>query len=790
MPQKYNMKKLSGSLMLVVSVLLIQAQERMLTGTVKTNTGQPVEKSTVHLVNTMFSNATSTNGSFSIPLIPRGNYILEVSAIGYAVTTVPVRLLDTNAHVEVVLLPSFSRLDAVLVTAQKKEEQLRDLPLSITALNSRAVQQFRIWNTRDITAVVPNLYASHPGDQRSVTSIRGITTTSYDPSIATYVDGVNQFGLDTYLPQLFDIERIEVLRGPQGTLYGRNAMGGVINIITRQPENITTGFAEAGIGNFNAKRFAGAIRTPLIHDQLYAGVSAGYSSRDGYFTNAYNGKSFDDQQTVHANIFLRWMPARNWAITLNGKTQRNRNNGTFPLQVPGSAGPVFELNQDAVTEMHDDINNASLSIAYSGRAFDFTSQTAYQSNYRFYKDPIDADFSPIDGVTIINNYGSAWNNVKAYTQEFRLTAPANSTHRLKWTAGTYLFSQTAPNKQATRFGRDAMMVGAPDTEFSIIGTTNAGSKGIAGFGQVTYELFPRLELIAGIRYDYERKEMSVLGEYQKDPDPDPQFETRPDTSATTTFSAFSPKIGFSYRNANHNIYITYSKGYRTGGLTGFSSDPSQPPLYAYKPEFSHNIELGFKSDWYNNRLKLHTAAFFIAVKDAQVPTLILPDAITITRNAGRLTSFGMETEIDATPVKGLETGWRFGYTHARYTTLNVSSNGAEIDLEGKRQVFTPDFTSMLYLQFTQPLGRDGGFSLLARGEWVYLGQQYFDLRNTIGQEPYSLFNMRAGVAYKKLELVGWMRNITDQRYIDYAYDFGAVHLADPQTIGVTLTAGF
>ena len=789
MAQKYNMKKLSGIWILMFIAGVLHAQERTLTGLVKTNTGQPLEKASVHLVNTAFNNSTDVNGTFTINYIPRGNYFLEVSAIGYAVTTVPVRLLDTTIqHVDVILIPSFSQLDAVLVTAQKKEEQLRDLPLSITALNSRAIQQFRIWKTNEITAVVPNLYAAHPGDQRTVTSIRGITTTSYDPAIATYVDGVNQFGLDTYLPQLFDVERIEVLRGPQGTLYGRNAMGGVINIITHQPSNTTSGFAEASVGNYGLQRYVGAIRTPVIKDQLYVGLTAGYSSLDGYFTNEFNGKNFDDQNTIHANMYLRWLPDRNWSVTLNGKTQRNRNMGTFPLQVPGPGGPVFDLNQDAVTELHDDINNASLSIGYSGNAFNFSSQTAAQSNYRFYEDPIDADFSPIDGVTIINNYGRDWNNVKVYTQEFRFSSPANTTHRMKWTAGSYLFSQDAPNKQATRFGKDAFLLGAPDTEFSIIGTTRAKSRGIAGYGQINYELFPHLELIAGIRYDYEKKEMSVLGEYQKDPDPNPQFETRPDTTAVTTFGSFSPKIGFSYRNANSNVYITYSKGYRTGGFTGFSSDPSQPPLYAYKPEFSNNVELGFKSDWYNNRLKLHAAAFFVAVKDAQVPTLVLPEAITITRNAGRLTSFGVETELDASPVKGLETGWHLGYTHARYTTLNFSSNGTEINLEGMRQVFTPDFTSLLYLQFTQPLNQS--VSIHARGEWVYLGQQYFDLKNTIGQDPYSVFNLSAGASYKKLEAVFWMRNITDKRYIDYAYDFGAVHLANPQTLGVTLSARF
>ncbi|WP_315816025.1 TonB-dependent receptor plug domain-containing protein [Paraflavitalea speifideaquila] len=123
---------------------------------------------------------------------------------------------------------------------------------------------YRLWNTKDITAIVPNLYSADPGDNRNVTSIRGITTTSYDPAVATYIDGVNQFGLDTYISQLSDIERIEVLRGPQGTLYGRNAMGGVINIITKQPGNHLTGFAEANMGNYGQHRIAAGIRTPLI----------------------------------------------------------------------------------------------------------------------------------------------------------------------------------------------------------------------------------------------------------------------------------------------------------------------------------------------------------------------------------------------------------------------------------------------------------------------------------------------------------------------------------------------
>ncbi len=173
----------------------------------------------------------------------------------------------------------------MVVTAQKNEETLQNIPISITAISAKQVEQYRLWNNKELTAIVPNLYSNNPGDERNVTSIRGIVTTSYDPAVATYVDGVNQFGLDTYIASLNDIERIEVLRGPQGTLYGRNAMGGVINIITKQPTNATNGFAELNIGNYGLWRLSAGIRAALIKNKLFFGASGVFNTRNGFYTN-------------------------------------------------------------------------------------------------------------------------------------------------------------------------------------------------------------------------------------------------------------------------------------------------------------------------------------------------------------------------------------------------------------------------------------------------------------------------------------------------------------------------
>jgi iron complex outermembrane receptor protein len=788
------MKKLTAclSFCLMISLLAFSQRSTHLYGQITDAAARPVPGASIYIANTQFGAVTDSAGQFVIKWVPEGRYTIRVSAIGYATVIkedVPIDI--QGGKWKLTLLSASRELDAVLVSAQKKEEGLQRVPFSISALPAAQVANYRLWNSRDLTAIVPNLYAADPGDNRLVTSVRGITTTSYDPAVATYVDGVNQFGLDTYIAQLFDIERIEVLRGPQGTLYGRNAMGGVINIITRAPDNRTNGFAELSIGNYGQQRYGLGLRTPVVKDKLFIGVAGLYDKRKGFYTNEFNNTDFDRQHSAMGNYYLQWRVDPRWSATLNVKHVNNRNNGTFTL-VNGADAALkdpFRLNQNAVTKMIDNTLNTSLSINYTGRRFNFSSQTAYQSNHRHYTDPIDGDFSPIDGISVINNYGKDWNTVKVWTQEFKFTSPAATSSPWKWTAGTYMFSQKNPVKQATRFGEDAPYVtGTPDQNYSIINTSKGKSRGVAVYGQATYTVNNKIDLTAGLRYDHERKEQQVLSEYQHDPNPNPQFTILPDTGTTASYHAVSPKFSIAYHiSGNQQVYAVYSRGYRAGGLTQLSADPGQPPLYEYKPEYSNNIEAGFKNELLKKRLRLNIAAFYTTITDAQVPTLVLPDAVTVTRNAGKLTSKGIELEMAATPCKGWKADYAFGYTHAEYTTLKVSQNGTEVNLKGNRQVFTPDITSMLALQYQYDLDTKMPLRLIVRGEWAYLGEQYFDLANQIRQSPYSIFNTRAGISLSHIDLMFWMRNITNEKYIAYAYDFGAVHLGNPQTFGVTLT---
>lgn len=767
---------------LVLFVFPVCSQE--FSGVLRNEEGQPVQAK-VRILNTEIETSSDTAGLFRITGLVPGEYLLHISSRTTGPLQYPIRFPDTVTR-EIQLSTKTLTLETVTVSASKQEMLQRDFTGSITTLSAKDVSQFRLWNTVEMTALAPNLFTGNPGDNRTVTSIRGITSTSYDPAVATYIDGVNQFGLDTYISELIDVERIEFLRGPQGTLYGRGAMGGVISITTKQPTNQTKGFAEVHLGNYGWQRYSAGVSAPLIKNKLFTGVSAVYQDHDGFFTNEYNNTSFDKQQSITASYNLKYLFGKHWSVRGNFKQHHHRNNGAFPLHSgkEEAFSRPYLLNQDAGAKMFDNTLNSSLSVHYTGDKFHFVSQSTFQSNQRYYDRAIDGDFSPLDAVSIYNNYGGKWNRTLVPAQEFRFTSPAKA-KRLKWVAGTYLFFQEAFVKQAVKYGADAMLIGAPDTAFSIINTSRFKSAGGALFGQLTWVLINRLEVTAGLRYDVEYKTQSVLSEYQKDPVPEPLFAIRSDTTGKARFTAFSPKAGLLYRiNSTSAVYTSYSRGFRPGGLTQLSNDPSQPPLYAYDPEYSDNFEAGIRSRFLKERAYVHLAVFYTNVLNAQLPTLILPEAITVTRNVGKLISKGFELELAVVPLKQLEVRYHFGYTDARYRSLTLSQNGQAVALNDRRQLFTPDVTSLLVLQYTVPTKHL--LKPILRTEWKYIGNHFFDLANEISQTGYHLLNVRAGLSYKQFESVVWVRNLADTRFINFAYDFGAVHLGAPRTYGLSL----
>ena len=751
--------------------------------TVTDEKGVSLPKAQIELLNMVNNASTSKDGKyFFAGLLPR-KYELNVCADRYSTyweTLTITAYLDKNIK----LSSAVATLDAVVVNADKSSANIFKTAASVTSISGKQIQERRIWDINDITGQSPNLYLSNSGDNRNVTGIRGIVTTSYEQAVVTYIDGVAQFSLDTYIPQLNDIESIDIIRGAQSTVFGRNALGGVINITTKKPTNQTSLKVDVNTGNFGQLRTSASFKTPVIKNKLYFGLSVLQDKRDGYFENEFTSSRYDDQSQNMISSQLKYLFSDGWSIQADVKIYNGSNNGAFPLA--GSTSSALEnpyvLSQNQVATMKDKTSNASIVIRHKGEKTDLIIQSSRQRNYRYYTNSLDADFSPADIVGIYNNYGKDFNNVNVLTNEVRLSSSKQQDSKLSWTVGAYQFIQDNPTKQATAFGKDAGLFGVPDTDFAIISTNIGMNTGLAGFANASLKLNDKFQINAGLRLDNEKRKLTVGSVYEKQPNI--SFTTAEDTTGKSSYSAFTPKIGIQYNYADNGIiYLNYNRGFRSGGLTGISSDPSQIPLSSFNPEFSNMFEAGIKGANSNGRFQYGFVVFLNQVNNIQTPTLILPDAITVTRNSGKLNSSGLEVEMALKPLTGLTLQYAGGITNAKYSDFSTVNNGSNLDLSGKRQIFTPQSTNYLAAQYQNKLGSN---DIVARIEYNRVGKQYFDFKNEISQDAYGILNMRIAYMLKDWELSLWGRNLTSARYIDYAYDFGAAHLGDPRTYGIGL----
>lgn len=805
------MQKVRLSIFFLLLFVLKTSFGQTLSGRITAQSGEGVPGATVRVLNTGLGTTSDPTGNFSLPNLPVGRFTLAVSAVGFASQTLPVSVGETgDKPLTISLVEAANALEEVVVSAEKSEQRANRVPLSLSTFSAKQVADYRLWNLKDLTGLIPNFYSDNPGDDKNVMSVRGITSASFDQPIAVYLDGVNQFRLSTAIPQLSDVERIEILRGPQGTLYGRNAMGGVINIITRQPTNQTTGYIEASAGSFGIQRYTVGIRTPLVRNKLFLGASFLTDVRRGYFINKFDNSNFDRNQSLTGNYSLRWVASPKFTATVNVKHFNRQNRGSYPL-VPYASAFVDSLrhrvNLNAIATDTDNTLFTSATLNYYGRTVDVTTISGYQQATRYYSGAIDADvqlpfaLQSQDVNSIVIRPDNGQNTFRSFSQEIRASSVAKSVSPLTWTAGLYLFNNRYPTTQTLLAGADAGKFGQPGAPYSVVTTSLADGMGYALFGQAGYRITPALTLTAGLRYDNERQTLTVGSQFVKG-----AFvqTTRKDTSATTQFSALQPKVTLAYQSSENQLaYATFSRGYRVGGLSQIGFDPSDVPLIAFRPEFSNNYEAGYKTTLFNNRLRANVAVFYITVADAQVPTLVPSLGFrTATTNAGNFSSKGAELELSATPVRGLQLDWNTGIVNATYSTLSVpvtvfengKSQKVSRDFAGNRQIQTPAYTSMLAGQYSRPINDNlplaRQLSAVVRAEWKAIGKQYFDLPNRYSQEAYSLVNLRAGVSARYWSLMVWGRNVGNATYIGYGYNFGAVTLGAPRTWGVTLAGRF
>lgn len=751
-------------------------------GKIKASNGNPVEAATITILNTDKTTVSDNQGNFSFTNLTAGSYQLSFSAVGFAAQfKSAVVSVNEATEINITLIVQSKQLPEVVVTADKIETNLQKTPVAVTALNAKQLEEYRVWTISDLTALAPSTFIVEHGNSTgsNFLNIRGSMGFSNDQAVAVYVDGVYQFDYFSAPLNFSSIERVEILRGPQGTLYGRNAFGGVLNVITKKPVNKTGGFAEIDLGNYGQQRFSVGFNTPIIKNKLFVNAGLQSNSRGSVYSNpTLNTKDFDHHNAYSGSVNLKYLASDKWTIDWNTRYENDKDKGAYPWAATDSdarANPYTAFGNWDNTERRTNFNT-SLAVKYFGKKFNFTSITALVDYHIWFPGRFDFDFSAYKLIS-----GNTWSRQNELTQEFRFSSPANA-RKWKWTAGTFLFGEKVKNGSTTYFDEDYALYD-PNAPYASISNGKRKSYGVAFYGQATYSITSKVDITAGARYDVEHRELTQNAAFEKDGIVTPLTA---DSTAKKTFNAFTPKVILSFRLTDNSLfYASYAKGFRVGGFN--FGNPTYP---TYKPEKSDNYEIGIKNNLLNNRLKINLTAFYFQQKDQQVSTS--RDGINYASlNVGDMNNYGLELEASALPAKNLQIDWTASTSHSEYKKLELfdaATNGVK-DYKGNKAINNPALQSMLAVQYGLPISKSSqNFKAFIRGEFRYIGEYQLDFVNAYHQDAYGMLNARAGVTSNHFDIALWVRNLNDVRYM--AYGYGAYLMGSPRMWGVTFTGRF
>ena len=802
------MKRLLYILLFVFLSVNLQAQS--ISGTVKTGNSDAIPSATISILNTNKVVSSNDEGHFTIKNLYPGTYQLSVSSIGYATKLISAKVeAGKETELLITLTEQSRQLSESVVTANKREEDILNVATSITSLSAKKIEDNRIWGLGDLAALVPNYAYQELGvAYEQIQSIRGIQAFSENPAVSTYIDDVNNLDILANGAALTDVERIEVLRGPQGTLFGRNAMGGVVNIITKKPTNRSAGFVEAGAGNLGLQRYSAGIKMPIIKDKLFFGFTGLYQTKDGFYINdttgtgatdgSINGKRLGGVKNMYGNLFLKWLPANCLMFTLNIKGQRDwSNNSTYMISqfddAVGFADPN-KLNLGRIGQDQRNIFNNSLVAKYSGNRFTLTSISAYQNIRMGYQD------------IYFPGYYSSFYDKKpgellppqvVLSQEVRISSSTDK--KLQYTAGIYGFSQKSHGGDNVYelSESEAAVYGLPNGSF-IIARNDAKNYGLAGFGEMSYQLTDKFKATVGVRYDYEKKQATFNGFGDAALINEEVKNFVADTTAKGHYSAFSPKLALSYAvNAYSNVYATYNRGFRAGGINAQRFTTATNAKQTFDPEYSDNFEVGYKTSLAQNKVSIAASAFLIKWKDMQMSNIVSPFTYAL-ENVGNSQSMGLELEIAAIPVKGLQLDASVGLNKTKYEDFALTRVDYTTGEESKTQLGgnslsnTPGHTIYLGAQYELVLTKK--LKAVIHGDVRNIGKYYSDMQNSIKQPEYTLVNTKIGLNYNNYGLFFWGQNLGGERYLLYGSgdsSFGRnVIMSSPRTYGVTFNAKF
>ena len=657
--------------------------------------------------------------------------------------------------------------EVTVVEFKKTKENLATNSVSI--VDSGFVNRHELQSITELTAVVPNFYMPEYGSkQNTPVYIRGVGAKTKGSAVGFYVDGIPHFENSSFDVDMSNIASVTVFRGPQGTLYGRNAIGGIINVNTVSPLTYQGTQFKLGYGSHNDALFQFSHYNKLGSKMGYS-VAGGYHYNDGFHRNMFTNKYADQMKDAYGRVALVWLLDNKWFLRVNSMLDYS-NQGGYPYgkynRLTGETEPV---NYNRYSSYRRLLSTSGLNISYAGENISFSSQTAFQ--YIRDRQGIDQDFTSNDTYFVKNRLKQTM-----LSQEFILKS--NNSSRYQWLWGAFAMTQHINNTVETQY---ITKDNAFPTHYRI--PVNA----LAIYHQSTIKLFSGFSFIAGLRWDYENSTLKYLREtYQLSTD-GARTEVK-NVNSSLHFNQITPKFALQYQDEcnNNSYYFSVTRGYKAGG---FNQTFQKDEETSFGPEYNWNYELGGKVHLLKDKLYAEAALYYIDWRQQQVNQTV-PGVGNVIHNAGHSSSKGFELALNSSPLKNLSIAISYGYTYAKFIEYQKS---AKLNYSGNMLPMVPRNTLSCSASYAlYPFSTSFIDKIVLTAGLTGLGKIYWAEDNEVAQNFYALLNAKISITSGIFTWECWGKNITDTHYNTYCFKSSAdyAQVGKPAYFGTSLLVKF
>lgn len=662
---------------------------------------------------------------------------------------------------------------SIISSKETKNSKLIELPASVSLIETGTIKHEEIKSMTGLSGVVPNLFMPDYGTRlTSPIYLRGIGSRINSPSVGLYVDNVPYFEKAAFDFEFYDIERIEVLRGPQGTLYGRNTMGGIVNIYTKKPSDVRETSLELSGASYNYYKALLSHNQPLGEKAAIL-VNASMFNYGGFFENKFNGKMSDAMQSQSGRIKLLFNPSLRLKTQFSMNLERSHQEG-YPYAIYNSdLQKAEEINYEHPSSYDRWLLSNNFNLKYLGNNFTLNATTSYQ--YLDGGQDIDQDFTPLEALVVTQDQVQ-----HMISQEITVHSTRPSDY--SYVSGVFAFVQDFDSKVDVFYEKDAPVFNIPDST-SLFKTYDNLVSGAALFHQSSYNnfLIRGLSIAGGIRLDYEKAKQIYNYDMVRGITTIPVYT---DSPAELSFFEVLPKMSVKYSPSPAlHTYFTLSKGYKTGGFnTTFESEEAR----SFDPETSVNYEIGWKTRLPRERLYMSMSLFYIDWKNQQIYQTVPSGRGSMIVNAGRSHSKGIEVEMKSQLMNNLNAFFNLGINEARFDTYVKNET---TDYSGNYIPYAPKMTLYAGTNYRIPLSGKFIQGIFFQVSYNGFGKHYWNEDNQDYQDYYGLMNANITLENKYFEWSIWGKNLLNADYNSFyftALGNAYVQRGRPRLIGTSI----